>query len=268
MRAELHIELRRGTDGSVRASGDLAMAPYWCRWDGDTLWIVGAAACPVGDDTIAFSLDVGPGVRAAVRGVAATIVYAAAGDGTSITTRLVVREGAQLHWSPEPVIVTERARHRALTEVQVAPGAQARLDEVLVLGRQDERCGSLRSAVRVERDGRAVLRSGFDTALPGWNGPGGTDGARVVGTRVLLSGDAGADPDATSPTPLTTSAPMRADLPPQRFTSVPRSALLRTEHGDHLAVALGDDAHQVGLLLDERAGLVGQATGATSDGRC
>ena len=259
MRAELHIELRRGTDGSVRASGDLAMAPYWCRWDGATLWIVGAAACPVGEDAITFSLDVGPGVRAAVRGVAATIVYAATGEGTSITTRLVVRDGAHLHWSPEPVIVTERARHRALTEVQVAPDAQVRLDEVLVLGRQDERCGTLRSAVRVERDGESVLRSGFDTSLPGWDGPGGTDGARVVGTRVLLVADAGSTP--ATPAELTPPAPLRADLPPQRYTTVPRSALLTTEHGDHLAVALGDDADQVGELLD-------QATGAASDGRC
>ena len=259
MRAELHIELRRGTDGSVRASGDLAMAPYWCRWDGATLWIVGAAACPVGEDAIGFTLDVGPGVRAAVRGVAATIVYAAAGEGTSITTRLTVHEGAQLHWSPEPVIVTERARHRALTEVQVATDAQVRLDEVLVLGRQGERCGSLRSAVRVERDGEAVLRSGFDTSLPGWEGPGGTDGARVVGTRVLLMADAGSA--GAAPAGVTPSAPMRADQPPQRYHSAPRSALLRTEHGDHLAVALGDDADGVDQLLD-------QATGAASDGRC
>ena len=40
--------LRSGTLSTVDASaGALAVAPYWCRWDGDTLWLVGSAATSV-----------------------------------------------------------------------------------------------------------------------------------------------------------------------------------------------------------------------------
>ncbi len=245
MRSELRIELRRGTDGSVRASGNLATPPYWCRWDGATLWIVGSAACPVGQDDITFTLDVGPGVTADVRGVAATIVYTATGEGTSIRTRLVVGDGAALHWAPEPVIVTALARHRSCTEVHAAEGATVRVDETLVLGRQGETSGVISSGVVVARDGATVLRSSFDTGLPGWDGPGGTDGADVVGTRLLLGPSHGSSPVEVAPTP-----PLRADLPPDRPASAPRATVLRTEHGDRLVVAVGDSPAQVAARLD------------------
>ncbi|MHB1137414.1 MAG: urease accessory protein UreD [Microthrixaceae bacterium] len=244
MRAELRIELRRGADGGVRASGNLATAPYWCRWDGDTLWIVGSAACPVGEDSIVLTLDVGPGVHAAVRGVAATIVYTGTGGGTSIDTRLLVAEDASLHWSPEPVIVTALARHRSRTTVHVATGATVRVDETLVLGRRGERAGAIASGVRVVRDDTTVLRSSFDTGQPGWDGPGGTGGASVVGTRLLVEPTHDGTGDEVTPTP-----PLRADLPPASHPAA-RAAVLRTEHGDRLVVGLGEDPDEVAQLLD------------------
>jgi urease accessory protein UreH len=105
--AELAIGLHRAGDGSVVARGALAVAPFWCRWDGATLWIVGSAATPVGEDDITIDLQVGEGVSATVRSVAASVVYAARGEGTRMTTRLHVAAGASLTWQPEPVIVTE-----------------------------------------------------------------------------------------------------------------------------------------------------------------
>ena len=186
MRAELAIELVRAGDGTVVALGTLAATPYWCRWDGTTLWIVGSAACPVGEDDVTIDLRVGEGVRAVVRRVAATVVYAARGVGTRLTTRLHVGAGAALLWQPEPVIVTARARHRSTLVADVGVGGSLVADEVVVLGRSDEVAGAFASVTDLRRDGRPISLTSFDTATPGWAGPGGTGGAKVVGTRVVV----------------------------------------------------------------------------------
>lgn len=186
MRAELAIELHLAGDASVVARGSLAMPPYWCRWDGTTLWIVGSAATPVGDDDITLDLRVGPGVTATVRSVAATLIYTARGEGTRLTTRLHVASGATLRWQPEPVIVTARAHHRSTMIADVETGGRLMADELVVFGRSDEVAGPFASVTDIRRDGEPICLTSFDTATPGWSGPGGTAGAKVVGTRVVL----------------------------------------------------------------------------------
>ncbi|MCU1370025.1 MAG: urease accessory protein ureD 3 [Ilumatobacteraceae bacterium] len=226
MHAELAIELVRAGDGSVVARGALAVAPFWCRWDGATLWFVGSAATPVGEDDITVDLRVGPGVHAAVRSVAAMVVYAARGAGTSMTTRLHVAPGASLDWRPEPVIVTARARHRSLLLADVASGGALVADELVVLGRSDEVAGAFTATTDLRIDGQPVSLTSFDTALPGWSGPGGTDAAKVVGTRVLV----GAGPEGG-----------RAEA---------GAVALCPEGGGALATALAPDPDQVRASLD------------------
>jgi urease accessory protein len=243
VKADLRIRLDRGIDGSVAARGNLATPPFWCRWDGDTLWIVGSTAFPVADDEVSLTVQVGAGVDATVHSVAATIVYAASGEGTRITTRLEVAEGATLRWLPEPVIVTERARHRALTTVHAAADAVVCLDEVMVLGRSAEACGSIRTALRVEVDGAPRLRTSFDSTLPGWDGPGGTAGARISATRLLLGRDVDAGPPEDR-------GPIRTEDPPAPTGAPRRCALLTPEGGGQLALALADDPDQARQLLD------------------
>lgn len=231
MRAELAIELHLAGDGSVVARGALAVPPYWCRWDGATLWLVGSAATPVGDDDIALDLRVGEGVRAAVRSVAATIVYAARGEGTRLTTRLHVAAGARLCWQPEPVIVTARARHRATLVADVAAGGALVADELLVLGRSEEVAGRYTSATDLRRDGEPVCLNAFDTATPGWSGPGGTAGAKVVGTRVVVDpSEAG---DDGRPTPVDGN-----------------TVVLRPEGGGTLVTTLAPDPDRARAQLD------------------
>lgn len=183
---EVSVRLRRGAGGTVRVEGALRSAPVWVRWDGATLWLVGSGASPVGEDHIRVGVDVGPGLTVAVRSVAATIVYAARGAGTRWDTHLRVAEGASVDWRPEPVILTERARHQATTTVHAAGGAQVTLDEVLVLGRTGEATGSLRSTLAVRVDDDPVLLTSMDTSLPGWSGPAGVDAAPVVANRLRL----------------------------------------------------------------------------------
>lgn len=236
MHAGLVIELQRGRDGSVAARGDLAVAPYWCRWDGTVLWIVGSAATPVGDDDITIDLQVGEGVHATVRSVAATIVYAARGPGTRLTTRLRVAAGASLAWQPDPVIVTERARHRSALVADVATGGSLVADEVVVFGRSGERAGRFASSTDLRRDGLPVTVTSFDTAMPGWSGPGGTDGAKVVATRLVLGPGSGIGDGATG----------HVDG---------RTVVLRPEAGGAVATTLAPDPGRARSQLDAALGV-------------
>ena len=224
----MSVRLRRGTGGTVRAEGVLCSAPVWFRWDGETLWLVGSGASPVGDDHIRVRVDVGPDVAVAVRSVAATVVYAARGAGTRWHTDLHVADGATVDWRPEPVILTERACHQTTTIVHAAAGADVRLDEVLVLGRAGEATGSLRSTLDVRVDDAPVLLTSIDTSLPGWSGPAGVDGTSVVAHRLWLG--LGEPPTATG---------------------TPRSAtLLEPAPGCRLAVATAADLTVTRASLD------------------
>lgn len=225
------MSLRRGAGGQVRVDGVLCRAPVWFRWDGATLWLVGSGAAPVGDDSIRVRVDVGPGVTAAVRSVAATVVYAARGAGTRWDTDIHVAAGASLDWRPEPVILTERAGHAATTTVHAASEADVTLDEVLVLGRAGEATGTIRSTLAVRVDDAPVLLTSIDTSLPAWSGPGGVHGAPVVANRIRLGPDGVADADT------------------EVARAHPGAALLRPGPGCRLAVATA------ALVADARAAL-------------
>jgi urease accessory protein len=74
------------------------------------------------------------------------------------------------------------------TEIRLGVGATLEWRDETVLGRHEEAPGSLLHRVRIDRDGSALLRS--DVALgPRWPetlGAGGIDGARAVGTRLVV----------------------------------------------------------------------------------
>lgn len=225
---ELSVRLRRGAGGTVRVEGVLCSAPLWVRWDGATLWLVGSGASPVGEDHVRVRVDVGPGVAVAVRSVAATVVYAARGRGTRWDVDLHVADGARLDWRPEPVILTERARHRARTTVHASAGAEVTLDEVLVLGRAGEAAGTLCSTLAAHVDDAPVLLTSFDTSLPAWSGPAGVDGATVVASRLRL---------------------VRGEAPTGAGTKR-RAAELRPAPGCRLAVATATDVAEARQSVD------------------
>lgn len=220
------MRLRRGAGGVVRVEGTLCTAPLWIRWDGDTLWLVGSGASPAGEDHIKVRVDVGDGVTARVRSVAATVVYAARGAGTRWETELIAGDGAVVDWRPEPVIITGRARHDATTTVHALSTATVTLDEVLVLGRTDEEPGALRATLDVRVDETPTLLTSVDTSIPGWSGPAGVDGANIIATRLHL----GEESDGVT-------------------QSVGRAALLHPAPGCRLAVATATSVREASVTL-------------------
>lgn len=231
MRSELEVRLQRSPGGVVHASGTLAVPPFWCRWDGRTLWFVGSAASPVADDDITLRVAVDRGVTAEVRNVAATVVYAGRGDGTRLRTDVSVADDATLIWQPEPLIVTERARHRSTTLINVADGGTVLADEMIVFGRVGETAGSLCSTIDLRLgDDRTALTS-FDSSLPAWDGTGGTGGAKVLATRVVVDPLAGGSGRIGSPS--------SADEPDHVGDVDERSVVLRPERGGAIATVLG-----------------------------
>lgn len=222
------MSLRRGAGGAVRVDGVLCRAPVWFRWDGATLWLVGSGAAPVGDDAIRVRVDIGPGVTAAVRSVAATVAYAARGAGTRWDTDIHVANEASLDWRPEPVILTERARHAATTTVYAGAGADVTLDEVLVLGRVGEATGTIRATLAVRVDDAPVLLTSIDNSLPAWSGPAGVHGATVVANRLRLGPEGGSERSGTHP----------------------RAALLQPAPGCRMAVATAAQVAAARAALD------------------
>jgi urease accessory protein len=195
--------------------------------------MVGSGASPVGDDHIRVRVEVGEGLDVTVRSVAATVVYAARGAGTRWDTDIQVGSGARLDWRVEPVILTEHARHRATTTVRTASDAVVRVDDVVVLGRDRERPGALCSTLSVQVDDEPVLLTSIDTSLPGWSGPAGTGGARVLANRLHLTDDPG--------TPFAV---------PSSVDGTPNTALLDVSSGCRLAVAAADEVHTARSYLD------------------
>ncbi|MFP5347806.1 MAG: urease accessory protein UreD [Actinomycetes bacterium] len=151
--------------------------------------LVGGAAGPLGGDDLRLHVDVGAGASLVLKGVAATLVLPGPhGQASSSEVSLRVGAGATLVWLPGPVIAAAACSHRAVTRIELAPGARLLAREQLVLGRHGERPGALRQRLRVTIGARPLhdqeLRVGPES--PGWDGAAVTGGRRALGSVVVV----------------------------------------------------------------------------------
>ena len=100
----------------------------------------------------------------------------------------VVGAGGSLDWAPEPTVVTDRADYRTSLRINLGVEARAIVREVVVLGRHGGVGGRYRGRLDVSVDGNPLLAHTtlLDGADPALCGPGGTAGARAVGTLILV----------------------------------------------------------------------------------
>lgn len=141
----------------LRSDGPLAVRAVSGAGPDATVYLVGAAAGPLGGDELALDLEIGPGARLAVRSVATTL--ALPGDGESrFTVSARVGAAGHLDFAPEPTVAAGGCRHRAHSCIALAEGATLRWFEELVLGRHREEPGRHVSRIDVTVAGTPLLR--------------------------------------------------------------------------------------------------------------
>lgn len=129
------IAAHPGSRPEVFAEGALAV-----RHTGPaSLHLLGAAAGPLGGDTITIDVTVTDGAELTLSTVAATLVYPGMHAKAS-ELRWVIRvgTGARLRLLPEPTIVVSDATHTAHLQIEHAADAQVTVIERTQLGRLGE----------------------------------------------------------------------------------------------------------------------------------
>lgn len=187
--AELCVERR----GQIRRM--VSAPPITFRRAPEAVYLVGTAAGPMGDDDLTVRVEVCDGGWLTVRSAAATVIYA--GGGSRQRFAVSVGRGGTLDWHPEPVIATAGCHH--LQDVRISLAADARLDwtEEVVLGRHRETPGRIELHLRVDLDGRPLLRHQLAVGAPGWDGPAILGDQRAAGMRLVV--------DPASPAPPSTA---------------------------------------------------------------
>jgi urease accessory protein len=245
VRAEaiVEVEHRDGHDVVTRLRSD---PPLSLRSSGDIVHLVGSGAGPVGGDDLVLRIRVGPGATLTVASVAASMVFPGPdGEVSRLRLEADVAAGGHLAFLPEPQILVRGADHEMRTTIRLGAGASLRWRDETVLGRHHEAGGSLWHRVRVDLEGRPLLRS--DLALgPRWPaslGPGGVDGAGAVGTELWV----GLDPAAgLAVGPLGSAAQPPADPTAGAAADTPaRAERLELGRGAVVVSAVGGSARSV-----------------------
>jgi len=151
--------------------------------------LVHGAGGPLGGDVLALDVRVGTGAALAVRSAGATIVQPGRGQAAARWDfDVVVGAGGSLDWAPEPTVVTDGADYRTSLRINLGADARATIREVVVLGRHGGVGGRYRGRLDVAVDGSPLLAhtTPLDGADPALCGPGGTAGARAVGTLIVV----------------------------------------------------------------------------------
>ncbi|WP_436777513.1 urease accessory protein UreD [Yinghuangia sp. YIM S09857] len=187
----------------VEVRGQVPLLPRIASVPGpgaEVVFVAGAAG-PLGGDDLSVRIEVGPGARLTVRTAAAAVVLPGTGEPARQRVEIVVDDGGELEWLPEPVVVAAGARYESLVKVTLGRATRLLMSEILVLGRAAEACGDAVSRWDVTAEGRPLLRqqSAYGPAAkPGWRGPAGTAGGTVVATRLRFPDIPGSTPHPPS----------------------------------------------------------------------
>jgi urease accessory protein len=219
MRASAALVAEIQGDGSTRLTGLRGEPPLLLRRTGTTpdgttlVYLVGGAAGPLAGDLLALTVDLGPGARVEIRSVAATIALPGRPAGqdegdpagwSRLDLTVRIGAGAELRWLPEPLIAAAGCRHTSRAVIDVAASGRLTWRDEIVCGRHGEQPGDLRTELDVRYAGRPLLV--HDLAIgpdaPGWAGAAVLNGARAVGSLLVVgeTSPTGTSPTETSPT--------------------------------------------------------------------
>lgn len=170
-------------------------APFSVRQSGGRILLAASAAAPVGGDELSLTVDVGPGARADIGSVAASMVWPGPSGAPSVTVvDCLVGDGGHLELWLEPTISVVGSHHWAATEVRLEGTATCRIVEEMILGRSNESSGHLDLSLRVERNGLPLVHhdEAFGPAVPGAGSSVSVGNARVAVTAVVVGAPTGA----------------------------------------------------------------------------
>ncbi|MFC6881181.1 MULTISPECIES: urease accessory protein UreD [Actinomadura] len=189
-RARAAVTAEAGPAGVTRITRLRSDGPLALRETAEAVYLVGAAAGPLGGDVLELDVEVGAGARLAVRSAATSLALPGGGpdgDGSRLAVRAAVGPGGRLDFAPEPVVAAAGCRHRATAAVALADGAALRWREELVLGRHGERPGRHASRLDVTYGGVPLLRHELALDERGvYGGPAVLGTARAVGSLLLV----------------------------------------------------------------------------------
>jgi urease accessory protein len=191
------IVAARDSGGVTRLPVLASEVPLVLRRTPEAVYLIGGAAGPIGGDWLALEITVGAGAFLRLRTAAASIALPGL-DGLESELRVTasVAAGGCLEYLPEPIVVTAGARHASVFAVTLEAGASLLLRDEILLGRHGEAGGAMRSVLRVDYAGRALLRqslevTGTDAASLG---PAVLSGHRAVGNLLRVNAaDGGAE---------------------------------------------------------------------------
>lgn len=184
--AQASIRARRlGAATVVDVRGDGVLSP---RRSLAGVLLAASTAGPLGGDRHRVSVEVGCGASLRVGSVSSPVVLSGTGEAATIVADAVVGDGAELRWSPEPAVVSEGSRLRQRADVRLGSEAIVVWDEAVVLGRAGESTGAAELRLDVTGSDGALCRHGWrlGPGAPGWDGPGGLGGRRVVVSRLRV----------------------------------------------------------------------------------
>ncbi|WP_245950204.1 urease accessory protein UreD [Saccharothrix carnea] len=234
MRARAHLVVAPDPNGrtvvrEVRSMAPLRLVPRPGPQEVALVHLVSAVTAPLGGDDLELRVIVEAGASLELRGVAATLALPGRHPGGSrAVVDVQLADGASLAYLPEPTVVTARACHESVLRARMGEGARLRAREIVVLGRTNEKSGSLTTTLDVRRDG-PVMRQTSRLGTPEVDtSPAGLAGRRVFGTELLCWDD---------------------DLP--GAVSEDWWSLVPLARGGSLSTALADDAVTVERALDE-----------------
>ncbi len=122
--------------------------------------IINTAGGIAAGDRFVTEITLEPCARLVATSAAAEKIYKSEGETSRIATRLVVGDGAELHWLPQETIPFDRARLRRSLDVEIGQGATLLAFEAVAFGRaaSSERIaeGFFEDRWRVRREGRLV----------------------------------------------------------------------------------------------------------------
>jgi urease accessory protein len=195
LRASAELVAERGPAGELRLPVQRSQAPLVLRRTADAVYLVSAAAGPLGGDRLELRIEVRAGARLRLRTVAAAVALPGRpGQESRLTVTATVGPGARLEYRPEPMVVADGARHRTDVRVDLAEDASLVLRDEILLGRHGEQGGRGLTRLRVNLAGRPLLRHELDLdgTDPAARGPAVLAGHRAAGTLLTVEpGEAG-----------------------------------------------------------------------------